>query len=166
MGILLYSACLLSKIGTFAYHNSIIWVFLKELLFYFTMYSLYVHGTPTAFKWKLLPYADSHINMALWLDHFEEVIALFDFNSSSKYVWKMRHLFLWGLGLKPPGHKPLDKRQPNKSCPRTKDPWQKAPNNEWVSEWLLFNANSAIVQLCHGKNKLIFNEMMMTSALF
>ena len=26
-----------------------------------------------------------------------------------------------------------------------------------VSEWLLFNANSAIFQLYHGKNKLIFN---------
>jgi len=30
-----------------------------------------------------------------------------------------------------------------------------------VSEWLLFNANSAILQLYHGYNKLIFNEMMM-----
>jgi hypothetical protein len=28
------------------------------------------------------------------------------------------------------------------------------------SEWLLFNANSSIFQLYHGKNKLIFNEMM------
>jgi len=35
-----------------------------------------------------------------------------------------------------------------------------------MSEWLLFNANSAILQLYHGKNKLIFNEMMMRSALF
>jgi len=26
----------------------------------------------------------------------------------------------------------------------------------WVSEWLLFNANSAIFQLYHGENKLIF----------
>jgi hypothetical protein len=34
-----------------------------------------------------------------------------------------------------------------------------------VSEWLLFNANSAIFQLYHGENKLIFNEMMMRSAL-
>ena len=25
-----------------------------------------------------------------------------------------------------------------------------------VSEWLLFNANSATFQLCHGENKLIF----------
>ena len=25
-----------------------------------------------------------------------------------------------------------------------------------VSEWLLFNTNSAIVQLCHGENKLVF----------
>ena len=35
-----------------------------------------------------------------------------------------------------------------------------------VSEWLLFNANSAIFQLYHGENKLIFNEMMMRSALY
>jgi hypothetical protein len=27
-----------------------------------------------------------------------------------------------------------------------------------VSEWLLFNANSAIFQLHHGENKLIFND--------
>ena len=33
-------------------------------------------------------------------------------------------------------------------------------------EWLLFNANSAISQLYHGENKLIFNEMMMKSALY
>jgi hypothetical protein len=39
--------------------------------------------------------------------------------------------------------------------------------SEWVSEWLLlFNANSAIFQLYHGENKLIFNEMMMRSALY
>jgi len=37
--------------------------------------------------------------------------------------------------------------------------------NIWVSEWLLFNANSAIFQLFHGEIKLIFNEMMMKSAL-
>ena len=35
-----------------------------------------------------------------------------------------------------------------------------------VSEWLLFNAYSAIFQLYHGKNKLIFNEMMMNPALY
>jgi hypothetical protein len=35
-----------------------------------------------------------------------------------------------------------------------------------VSEWLLVNANSAIFQLYHGENKLIFNEMMMRSALY
>jgi len=35
-----------------------------------------------------------------------------------------------------------------------------------MSEWLLFNANSAIFQLYHGENKLIFNEMMMRPALF
>jgi hypothetical protein len=33
-------------------------------------------------------------------------------------------------------------------------------------QWLLFNANSAIFQLYHGENKLIFSEMMMMSALF
>jgi hypothetical protein len=35
-----------------------------------------------------------------------------------------------------------------------------------TSEWLLFDANSAIVQLWHGDNKLIFNEMIMRSALY
>ncbi len=35
-----------------------------------------------------------------------------------------------------------------------------------MSEWLLFNANSAIFQLYHVENKLIFNEMMMRSAWF
>ena len=35
-----------------------------------------------------------------------------------------------------------------------------------VSEWLLFNANSAIFQLYHGENKLIFSEMMMKFALY
>jgi len=30
----------------------------------------------------------------------------------------------------------------------------------------LFNANSAISQLYHGENELIFNEMMMRSALY
>ena len=35
-----------------------------------------------------------------------------------------------------------------------------------VGEWLLFNANSAIYQLYQDDNKLIFNEMMMSSALF
>jgi hypothetical protein len=29
-----------------------------------------------------------------------------------------------------------------------------------------FNANSAIFQLYHGENKLIFSEMMMRSALY
>ena len=36
----------------------------------------------------------------------------------------------------------------------------------WVSEWLLFSANSAIFQLYHGENELIFNEMMMSSPLY
>ena len=35
-----------------------------------------------------------------------------------------------------------------------------------LSEWLLFNANSAIFQLYHDENKLVFNEIMMRSALF
>ena len=35
---------------------------------------------------------------------------------------------------------------------------------EKPGEWLLFNANSAIVQLYHDENKLIVNEMMMKSA--
>ena len=35
-----------------------------------------------------------------------------------------------------------------------------------VNEWLFFNATSAIFLLYHGENKVIFNEMMMRSALF
>ena len=35
-----------------------------------------------------------------------------------------------------------------------------------LSEWLLFNTNSAIFQLYHGENKLIFNEMMLRSAVY
>ena len=35
------------------------------------------------------------------------------------------------------------------------------------SNWVIVvNANSAIFQLYHGENKLIFNEMMMSSALY
>jgi hypothetical protein len=34
---------------------------------------------------------------------------------------------------------------------------------DWVSEWLLFNVNSAIFQLWYGESKLIINEMMMRS---
>jgi len=30
----------------------------------------------------------------------------------------------------------------------------------FLSEWLLFYANSASFQIYHGENKLIFNEMM------
>ena len=46
--------------------------------------------------------------------------------------------------------------------------WGKIINNISlaVSEWLLLNANSAICQLCHGENKLIVNEMMMSSTLY
>ena len=40
----------------------------------------------------------------------------------------------------------------------------KGLNNK--SEWLLFNANSAIFHLYHGENNLIFNEMMMMSNLY
>jgi hypothetical protein len=36
----------------------------------------------------------------------------------------------------------------------------------FVSKWLLFNVNAAIFQLYHGENKLIFNGMMMKSALY
>ena len=36
-------------------------------------------------------------------------------------------------------------------------------NSTIVSEGLSFNVNSAIFQLYHGENKLIFNEMMMRS---
>jgi hypothetical protein len=36
----------------------------------------------------------------------------------------------------------------------------------YASEWLLFNTNSAIFQLYQDENKLIFNEMMMRSALY
>ena len=35
-----------------------------------------------------------------------------------------------------------------------------------VSEWLLLNANSAVCQLYYGKNKLIFNEMMIKSTFY
>jgi deoxycytidine triphosphate deaminase len=37
---------------------------------------------------------------------------------------------------------------------------------EQVSEWLLFNTNSAIFQLYHGENKLIFDEMMTMYTLY
>jgi len=36
----------------------------------------------------------------------------------------------------------------------------------FVSDCLLFNTNSAIFQLYHGENKIIFNEMMKRSALY
>ena len=38
--------------------------------------------------------------------------------------------------------------------------------SEWVSECVLLDDNSAFVQLYHGESKLIFNEMMMKSALY
>jgi len=37
-----------------------------------------------------------------------------------------------------------------KVCPRNDLPF-------WVSKWLLFSANSTIIQLYYGENKLIFN---------
>ena len=37
---------------------------------------------------------------------------------------------------------------------------------ELVSGWLLFNANSAIFQLIQAENKLIFEEIVMRSALY
>jgi hypothetical protein len=39
-------------------------------------------------------------------------------------------------------------------------------SREKKKQWLLFMANSAILQLYHGENKLIFNEMMIMSALY
>ena len=38
--------------------------------------------------------------------------------------------------------------------------------NRKLSEWLLFNANSAIFQLYCGENKLIFNEMMRSTLYY
>ena len=35
-------------------------------------------------------------------------------------------------------------------------------NDHFLSEWVLFNANSAIYQLYHGENELIVNQMMIT----
>jgi hypothetical protein len=49
---------------------------------------------------------------------------------------------------------------------------QERSKTDWLGirimcpELLLFNANSAIFQLDHGENKLMFNEMMMRSALY
>jgi hypothetical protein len=33
-------------------------------------------------------------------------------------------------------------------------------------EWVIVNANSAIIQLYDGENKLILNEMMIRSSLY
>jgi hypothetical protein len=44
--------------------------------------------------------------------------------------------------------------------------WKLTCSRWRVSEWLLFNTNSAIFQLYHGENKLIFNEMMIRSVLY
>ena len=40
--------------------------------------------------------------------------------------------------------------------------------NLWVSEWVIvdLNANLIFLQLYHGENRLIFNEMMMRSTLY
>jgi hypothetical protein len=45
------------------------------------------------------------------------------------------------------------------------DEWVMSAHS-WVSEWVLLGTNSAICKLYNGKNKLIFNEMMMGSALY
>jgi len=52
------------------------------------------------------------------------------------------------------------------TCKRCSLVRQTIKNKCIVSEWLLFNANSAIFQLYHGENKLQFNEMMMRSTLY
>ena len=38
--------------------------------------------------------------------------------------------------------------------------------DEGVGEWVLFNAISVMFHIYHRENKLIFNEMMMRSALY
>jgi hypothetical protein len=43
---------------------------------------------------------------------------------------------------------------------------QQIPILQSLVEWLLLSANSALFQLYHGENKLIFNKMMMKSALY
>jgi hypothetical protein len=35
---------------------------------------------------------------------------------------------------------------------------------DWVSEWLLFNANSAMFQLYYGENKLIINVVSLLAS--
>ena len=50
---------------------------------------------------------------------------------------------------------------------RTEVEWTLDPKNQIrMSEWLLFNANSAIFQPYLGEDRLIFNEMMMRSTLY
>ena len=39
-------------------------------------------------------------------------------------------------------------------------------SNAFMSEWLSFSATSAIFQLYHDENKLIFNDMMTRSSLY
>jgi hypothetical protein len=39
-------------------------------------------------------------------------------------------------------------------------------SRDGVSEWLLFNANSAIIQLYYGESMLFFNEMKLRSTLY
>ena len=38
--------------------------------------------------------------------------------------------------------------------------------DEWVSEWLLFNAKWTIFHLYHGENKLHFDEITMMSTFY
>jgi hypothetical protein len=78
------------------------------------------------------------------------------------------------FGLSPVGHvampKPITMRYDNSDHDTNNGTkiiithWN--PSKYKVSEWLLFNANSAIFQLYHGENKLFFNEMMMRSTLY
>jgi hypothetical protein len=68
--------------------------------------------------------------------------------------WALSQLYSW------------QEQDCNKSC-RLKRALRLGPGSMfWLTQvkeesgWLLFNANSAIFQLYHGGNKLIFNEMM------
>ena len=55
------------------------------------------------------------------------------------------------------------------SCEKTKSRYHvRKQNQDLMSEIKIsqFNTNSAIFQLYHGRNKLIFNEMIMIFALY
>ena len=72
-----------------------------------------------------------------------------------KYCRDMSHLQQCGKII---DIKHLDKwhREAWKSL---KTPQRKS--EDWLIDWLLSNANSAILQQYHGENKLLFNDMMM-----